>query len=402
MKNTLLSLLALTITILSFGQAPEAFKYQAVVRDAGGVILTNQAVGYQLTILQGSATGTAVYTETFAPSSNSYGLVNIEIGTGNTVDDFSTIDWANGPYYIETAVDVNGGTSYAVMGTSQLISVPYALHANSAENVTNDQVDDADADPTNEIQDITLNGTDLSIDSGSTVDLSTIQDGTTDADDDPTNELQDWSTLPGIPADLNDGIDDVDDADADPTNEIQDINLTGTDLSIDNGSTVDLSTIQDGTTDADADPTNELQDWSTLPGIPADLNDGVDDVDDADADPTNEIQVLSLSNDTLYLSNGNNVDLGNLNGFSSIPEVRAGQNSLTDQFVPHDVNVTFSSPMPNSNYSVAVTANKKYLNGGGALWITNKTASGFKINVENINGSSVLPVVFYWTVTEYQ
>lgn len=134
MKTTLLTLLALTITIFSFGQAPEAFKYQAVVRDAGGVILTNQAVGYQLTILQGSPSGTAVYTETFSLTTNNYGLVNIEIGTGNTVDDFTTIDWANGPHYIETAVDITGGTSYAVMGTSQLISVPYALHASNSNS----------------------------------------------------------------------------------------------------------------------------------------------------------------------------------------------------------------------------------------------------------------------------
>ena len=69
-KTTLLTLIALAIALTSFGQAPEAFKYQAVVRDAGGVILTNQAVGYQLTILQGSPSGTAVYTETFSPTTN--------------------------------------------------------------------------------------------------------------------------------------------------------------------------------------------------------------------------------------------------------------------------------------------------------------------------------------------
>ncbi len=136
MKTTLLTLLALTITIFSFGQAPEAFKYQAVVRDAGGVILANQTVGYQLKILQGSPSGTAVYTETFAPTTNGYGLVDLEIGTGTTSDDFSTIDWANGPFYMETALDVNGGTSYAVMGTSQLLSVPYALYAKTSGSST--------------------------------------------------------------------------------------------------------------------------------------------------------------------------------------------------------------------------------------------------------------------------
>ena len=136
MKRILLSLVAIaTISLTSFGQAPEGFKYQAVLRDAGNLILNNQAVGMRLTIQQGSIGGTAVYTETFAPTTNAYGLVNLEIGSGTVVSgDFTTIDWANGPYFIETAADVTGGTSYTVMGTSQLMSVPYALYAKTSGN----------------------------------------------------------------------------------------------------------------------------------------------------------------------------------------------------------------------------------------------------------------------------
>ncbi len=167
MKKILSSfIVSLLVTFVSFGQAPEGFKYQAVVRDAANTILANQAVGMRLTIQQGSMGGTAVYTETFSPTSNAYGLVNLEIGTGTTTDDFSLIDWANGPYFIETAIDVTGGTSYSVMGTSQLMSVPYALYAKTAENV-----DDADADPTNEYnQTVVLNGTNLeTTDGGGTI-----------------------------------------------------------------------------------------------------------------------------------------------------------------------------------------------------------------------------------------
>lgn len=135
MKRLILSLVAIaTISLSSFGQTPEGFKYQAVVRDAGNLILNNQAVGMRLTIQQGSIGGTAVYTETFAITTNTYGLVNLEIGSGTTTDDFTTIDWSAGPYFIETAVDVTGGTSYAVMGTSQLMSVPYALYAKTSGN----------------------------------------------------------------------------------------------------------------------------------------------------------------------------------------------------------------------------------------------------------------------------
>ncbi|MDG1735285.1 MAG: DUF1566 domain-containing protein [Crocinitomicaceae bacterium] len=136
MKRILLTLVTITtIALSSFGQAPEGFKYQAVVRDAGNFILTNQAVGMQMTIQQGSIGGTTVYQETFAPTTNTYGLVNLEIGNGTVVSgDFTTIDWSAGPYYIETAVDVSGGTNYAVMGTSQLMSVPYALYAKTSGN----------------------------------------------------------------------------------------------------------------------------------------------------------------------------------------------------------------------------------------------------------------------------
>jgi cysteine-rich repeat protein len=135
MKKIILSLVAIaTLSLNSFGQAPEGFKYQAVVRDGGNLILVNQPVGMQLTLQQGSIGGTAVYTETFAITTNAFGLVNLEIGTGTTTDDFSTIDWSAGPYFMETALDVTGGTSYSVMGTSQLMSVPYALYAKTSGN----------------------------------------------------------------------------------------------------------------------------------------------------------------------------------------------------------------------------------------------------------------------------
>jgi len=135
MKKLILSLVAIaTISLSSFGQAPEGFKYQAVVRDAGNLILNNQTVGMRLTIQQGSIGGVTAYSETFSVTSNAYGLVNLEIGTGTTTDDFTIIDWANGPFFIETAADITGGVTYVVMGTSQLMSVPYALYAKTSGN----------------------------------------------------------------------------------------------------------------------------------------------------------------------------------------------------------------------------------------------------------------------------
>ncbi|CAI8182503.1 MAG: Uncharacterised protein [Formosa sp. Hel1_33_131] len=117
-------------------QSPEKMSYQAVIRNSSDVLVTSQAVGMQLSILQGSATGTAVYVETQTPDTNSNGLVSLEIGIGTTTDDFSTIDWSAGPYFIKTETDLAGGTNYTITGTSQLLSVPYALHAKTAETVT--------------------------------------------------------------------------------------------------------------------------------------------------------------------------------------------------------------------------------------------------------------------------
>ncbi|MFT6815895.1 MAG: hypothetical protein ACJAZ3_001808 [Sphingobacteriales bacterium] len=119
---------AILITAIVWAQAPEKMSYQAVVRDASNNLTTNQAVGMQISILQDSSTGTAVYVETQTPSTNANGLVSLEIGTGTVITGtFAGINWANGPYFIKTETDPTGGTTYTITGTSQLMSVPYAL-----------------------------------------------------------------------------------------------------------------------------------------------------------------------------------------------------------------------------------------------------------------------------------
>jgi hypothetical protein len=135
MKRIYTLIVALLLSMTSFAQAPEKMSYQAVVRDASGVLVSNSAVGMRISILQNTTTGTAVYVETHTPTSDENGLVSIEVGTGSTSDDFSTIDWSAGPYFIQTETDPTGGSSYTILGTSQLMSVPFALHAKVAESV---------------------------------------------------------------------------------------------------------------------------------------------------------------------------------------------------------------------------------------------------------------------------
>jgi len=131
-KKLLLFILTL-VTINIYAQSPEAISYQAVVRDGSGNIIANQAVGIQLTILQTSVSGTVVYRETFSETTNGFGLINVAIGTGTpSTGTLGSIDWSAGPYFVETSIDPAGGTSYVSMGTSQLLSVPYALYAENS------------------------------------------------------------------------------------------------------------------------------------------------------------------------------------------------------------------------------------------------------------------------------
>lgn len=110
-------------------QTPESFNYQAVLRDNLGEVIENTLVSIEITILQDSATGSSVYSETHANTTNDFGLINLNIGEGTTSDDFSAIDWSTGLYYVSISVD---GTE---MGTNALLSVPYAKYADKAGNV---------------------------------------------------------------------------------------------------------------------------------------------------------------------------------------------------------------------------------------------------------------------------
>ncbi len=126
-------LIVVLLSSITFAQAPNKMSYQAVIRDASNNLITNTNVGVRISILQGSSSGTAVYQENHTSTSNINGLVSLEIGDGTVVSGtFSSIDWSSGDYYIKTETDPTGGSNYTISGTSQLLSVPYALYAASA------------------------------------------------------------------------------------------------------------------------------------------------------------------------------------------------------------------------------------------------------------------------------
>ena len=136
MKNptTVITLLLLCVASV-FAQAPEKFTYQAVVRNASNALVANAQVGVRVNILQGSTTGNAVYSESHVVTTNANGLVTVNIGGGSVLHgSFVGINWADGPYFLKTDIDPNGGNDYSITSTQQLLSVPYALYATEAAN----------------------------------------------------------------------------------------------------------------------------------------------------------------------------------------------------------------------------------------------------------------------------
>lgn len=132
----LFAILAVAISTNSFAQIPQRMSYQSVIRNAEGNLVVNAAIGVQISILKDTPTGQAVYIETVNNTTNENGLLSLEIGGGTpTLGNFSQINWATGTFFVKTETDPNGGTNYTIVGTGQLLSVPYALYAGSSKNL---------------------------------------------------------------------------------------------------------------------------------------------------------------------------------------------------------------------------------------------------------------------------
>ena len=139
MKKRFLTTLFFLVSSITFlmAQTPERMSYQSVLRDARNQLVTNRQVGMQISILHNSPSGTAVYVEQQTATTNAHGLVSVEIGTGHVISGaIATIQWENGTYYIRTEIDLNGGSNYTYTNTNQILTVPYAFHAKTAETLT--------------------------------------------------------------------------------------------------------------------------------------------------------------------------------------------------------------------------------------------------------------------------
>ena|GEM_PF-2140773 len=129
MKKSLLSLIAIILCISTYSQAPQALNYQAIARNTDGSIISNQSVTVKFTVLENSANGSSIYQETHSTTTNNFGLFTLSIGKGNpTSGDFSSIKWGAGSKFLTVEIALKGN-AFSLQGTTQLLSVPYALYA---------------------------------------------------------------------------------------------------------------------------------------------------------------------------------------------------------------------------------------------------------------------------------
>ncbi len=319
MKNLFFLLILFIVPIVVISQVPQKIDFQAIARDAEGDVMSNENISVRITILKNSANGTLAYQEKHNVSTDRYGLFVLHLGDGQALQNqFNKINWSSGSHFVKVEVDPAAGSSYINMGTLEMMSVPFALYAENTGNV-----DDADADPSNELQKLSLSGTNLTLsDGGGTITLpsagggdnwgtqSIVSDATLDGKGTPAaplniarqgadnNQILKWNGSTWIPS--NDA---VNDADANPSNEIQLLSLSSNKLSISDGNTI---TLPGGSGFSGS--------WNDLTNIPSGFADNKDDVRDSDSDPNNEIQELDNAGfygNAISISGGNEVELFN-------------------------------------------------------------------------------------------
>ena len=117
-------------------QAPNSISFQSVLRDPMGVLLANNPIGVEVNIYKDDLNGIVVYSEIHSVNTNSNGLFSLEIGKGqNSIGNFDSIDWSYNSYFIETGVDLLGGSNYTIVSSTKLMSVPYAFHSNTTDSL---------------------------------------------------------------------------------------------------------------------------------------------------------------------------------------------------------------------------------------------------------------------------
>ena len=124
----------LIIPILGISQVSQRINFQSILRNTTGEVVSNSSVSLRISILSGTITGTLVYSETHAKTTDAGGLMSLQIGSGTVLSGvFANIDWGSTSHFIKLEADFSGGSNYVVLGTQELMSVPYALYASKTD-----------------------------------------------------------------------------------------------------------------------------------------------------------------------------------------------------------------------------------------------------------------------------
>lgn len=435
---TLFALLFLgCFTILDlYAQAPGAMTYQAEVRNSKGDIIKNTDFDVTIGILESSIGTTPALTYYYTVTTDKYGLFTVTIGDPTDPNDpLYSLAWELYPHFLKVQVTDDKNNTFD-LGTTQLLSVPYALHAKTAETTVYDNVNDADADPTNELQDISLSGTSLSLSMGSTIDLGELPDAVNDADADPLNEIQDlhldgniltitmnnsateidlgayldntdthlteaevdamvdnngyltgvtWADIPDVPADIADGDNDTQLTEAEvdamvdnngyltEASDDQTLLLSGHELGIEDGNSV---TLPDEVNDADPDPTNELISGFILNGNSVELS---------DAGGTRTIDLGSLEGD--FSDGGDAADTDRTLGNTSDHSLSLLTNNANRLHIKNTGEIGIGTTIPSQMLEVAGTIYST--TGGfkfpdGTVQVTASTSSGGASRIDDL------------------
>lgn len=385
MKRHVITVLLVLFSVLTFAQAPESFNFQAVVRDAGGNVLVNTPVQADIKIWKDGPIPMIVFEETHFVTTNGFGLINIQVGSDSTAQ-MEVIDWSSGIYLIEVIID---GIS---LSTTQLLSVPYALHSKTADNITggytesdpvftaspangitttditswNNKLDtEADGSVTNELQVLSISNDTVYLSDGGFVKL-------------PAGFSGNYSDLTGAPSDVSAFNNDAGyltlEVDGDVTNELQVLSINNDTIYLSDGGFVKL-------------PAGFSGDYSDLTGAPVDVsafnNDAGYLTSEIDGSVTNELQVLSISNDTIYLSDGGFVKLPV--GFSGDYSDLTGAPTSVSVFT-NDAGYLISEvdgSVTNELQALTISNDTIYLSNGGYV----KLPAGFDGQYSNLTGA---------------
>jgi uncharacterized protein (TIGR02145 family) len=353
MRKIFTFFVAVFLTASTWAQSPDKLSYQAVIRNSSDALVTNTQIGMQISILQGSASGSAVFVETHATTTNANGLISVEVGAGTVVSgNFANIDWANGPYFIKTETDPTGRTSYTITGTSQLLSVPYALHAKTAEAITGGI---SETDPV-------FGAWDKS--AGISITESQISD------------LQNYLTS---------------EVDGSVTNELQALSIRNDTIYLSNGGFVKLPPSA-----AESDPVfnawdkdyYDLINQPAIPTVPTKVSEFTNDAGyltkEVDGSITNELQALSISNDTIYLSDGGFVKLPAAAAETDPVFVASPANEITDSDITN-----WNNKLDAESQILSISNDTIYLTGASFV----KLPAGFSGDYIDLTNQPTIPIV---------